>query len=180
MLHAYDASERERKRAREREGPKLVIFLTRCLCKSGQNVSRKGYPPSGAGDRNNNSPGTEIIKKNTCSPEHRPLQQHLHRHHRYLHHHHDTLDTTFLIPLYYGYFIYTDTIIFLCFLFRRAATAREHRRRRRPAAGAVQKGENKKQKTGRGLQVPALSTSARTGRRRRRRTLRTSTYFFYF
>ena len=56
MLHAYDASERERKRAREREGPKLVIFLTRCLCKSGQNVSRKGYPPSGAGDRNNNSP----------------------------------------------------------------------------------------------------------------------------
>ena len=62
MLHAYDAYEREREREREREGPKLVIFLTTCLCQSGQNVSRKGYPPFGAGDRNNNPPGTEIIK----------------------------------------------------------------------------------------------------------------------
>ena len=102
--------EREGESEREREGRKLVIFLTSCLCKSGQNLSRKGYPPFGVGDRNNTPPWTEIIK-NIVSPAQHPLQQQLHPHHRHLHHPFDAVDTTCVLHLYYGYFIETDTII---------------------------------------------------------------------
>ena len=125
MLHAHDGCymltmltrERERESEREREGPKLVIFLTSCLCKYWQNLSRKGYPPLGVGDRNNN-PARDSNNKNIFVPdEQHPLEPHLHHHHRHLHRHHDTLDTTFLLHLYYGYYIYTlDTTFILWIL----------------------------------------------------------------
>ena len=77
MPHAHDGcymltmltreKEREKARERETEGRKLVIFLTSCLCKYWQNVSRKGYPPLGVGDRNNNRPRDRNNRKNIFS-----------------------------------------------------------------------------------------------------------------
>ena len=112
MLHAYDAYERAREgeRDREREGRKVVLFLTSSLCTYWQNVSRKGNPPFGVGHRNNNPPGTEIIKKYLSS------WIMSHHHHRHLHHNHDTWAHCWCYSVVI-FVIFCCGIFVLCFIF---------------------------------------------------------------
>ena len=54
---------REREKETERERAENWSFsLLVAYVNIEKNVSRKGYPPFGAGDRNNNPPGTEIMR----------------------------------------------------------------------------------------------------------------------